>query len=398
MVEKETFSLSKLLRSILSIAVLGFGGGAAVIPLYHKEFVEKYGWFSDDDFQDILSVANALPGPIQTKIAGYIGYKLKGFLGLIISLLGIILPSLIVMLIFYNAINYYKDKIWVSAAISSVFPVVTVLMFLLTISFFNKSRKKLTDVSLIVITVLSIIMLVIFDINPAVLIIIILVAVFVPLKKDNYRYLLMYTLGLAAFLFGFLTKGGSNGGLGLDLSDMSQLFKVCYAFFVPGILGYGGGPGSLSLISYEIVDHVQLLTSDQFALIVGIQASLPGVTATKLAGTIGYQIAGFMGSLLSILVYVTPSMILMITLLNLLNKYKSSPLVIRLTSYVGPVIVVLLGQLTYNFLRNSINAWGWVVAVLFIGLNTLLLKKFKIHPFFAILISMILGILYTIIL
>ena len=132
MVEKETFSLSKLLRSILSIAVLGFGGGAAVIPLYHKEFVEKYGWFSDDDFQDILSVANALPGPIQTKIAGYIGYKLKGFLGLIISLLGIILPSLIVMLIFYNAINYYKDKIWVSAAISSVFPVVTVLMFLLT--------------------------------------------------------------------------------------------------------------------------------------------------------------------------------------------------------------------------------------------------------------------------
>lgn len=398
MVEKETFTIGKLLRSILSIAVLGFGGGAAVIPLYHKEFVEKYRWFSDDDFQDILSVANALPGPIQTKIAGYVGYKLKGLVGMIISLLGIILPSLIAMLVFYNTINYFKDKVWVSSAISSVFPVVTVLMFLLTVSFFNKSRKKLTDVSLIVITVLSIIMLVLLDINPAVLIVIILVAVFVPLKNDNYRYVLMYALGLLAYVVSYFASGNSNYTLGLDLSNMSNLFKVCYAFFIPGILGYGGGPGSLSLISYEIVEHVHLLTSDQFALIVGIQASLPGVTATKLAGTIGYQVAGIIGALLSILVYVTPSMILMITLLNLLNKYKSSPVVIRLTSYVGPVIVVLLGQLTFNFFKNSISAWGWIITIVFIGINALLLQKYKIHPFFAILISMILGILYTIIL
>ncbi len=396
MVDQTSFSIKRLIKSILSIAVLGFGGGAAVLPLFHKQFVERYGWLTDDEFQDMLSVSNALPGPIQTKVAGYIGYKLKGFYGMFISLICIILPSLVAMLLFYNTINYYKGEPWVAAAISSVFPVVTVLMLLLTMSYFNKSSKKLKKLTNIVLILLSIITLVILQVNPAVLIIIILISVFLPFRHEYHRFLFMYFFVAIYFLLHYNFFGRIEYNLGVDINDASDLFKVVYAFFIPGILGYGGGPGSLSLISYEIVEHVKLLTSDQFALIVGIQATLPGVTATKLAGAIGYQIAGILGLVLSILIYVTPSIILMIALLNLLNKYKKSPIVIRLTSYVGPVVFVLLGQLTLKFFLSSLDALGWIYAMIFIIVNMIIILKYKLHPFFAIILSMFAGIILSI--
>ncbi len=397
MVDHIKFSLGKLLKSILTISVLGFGGGAAVIPLFHKEFIEKYKWLTEDEFQDILSVANALPGPIQTKIAGYIGYRLKGILGMILSLLCIILPSLLAMLLFYNTINYYKDEVWVSATISSVLPVVTVLMLLLSISFFKKTSKKLDLSHNIVLILLSGIALVLLDMNPAIIILVILLAVFLPFKKDIFRFVFIGVLILSIYLFNYFLLDYLSFTSTLDISNASNLLKVVYAFFVPGVLGYGGGPGSLSLISYEVVEHVNLLTSNQFGLIVAIQASLPGVTATKIAGTIGFQAAGVIGSILGVLVYVTPSMILMVTLLNLLNKYKESPVVKRLTSYVGPVIFVLLAELTYSFFTSSLGALGWIQTLIFIVCAIFLLARLEIHPFFVILIAMISGALIAII-
>jgi len=55
------------------VGMLGYGGGPASIPLVHKEVVDKYKWMNEDDFSDVLALANTLPGPIATKMAGYIG-------------------------------------------------------------------------------------------------------------------------------------------------------------------------------------------------------------------------------------------------------------------------------------------------------------------------------------
>lgn len=64
------------------VGMLGFGGGPSSIPLVHKEVVEKYKWMNDDEFSDVLALGNALPGPIATKMAGYIGFRVGGFLGM----------------------------------------------------------------------------------------------------------------------------------------------------------------------------------------------------------------------------------------------------------------------------------------------------------------------------
>lgn len=48
-----------------------------MIPLIRHEAVNKYKWIDDDEFGEILAIANALPGPIATKMAAYLGFKLK---------------------------------------------------------------------------------------------------------------------------------------------------------------------------------------------------------------------------------------------------------------------------------------------------------------------------------
>src|SRR4051794_36642614 len=59
--------------------VTGYGGGPSTIPLIEFEAVKKYKWMNEDEFVEILALANTLPGPIATKMAAYIGYKVKGY-------------------------------------------------------------------------------------------------------------------------------------------------------------------------------------------------------------------------------------------------------------------------------------------------------------------------------
>lgn len=399
MVDKKEIKLHKLLASILSISVLGFGGGAAVIPLFHKEIIEKYHYLDDDEFQDILSVANALPGPIQTKLAGYIGYRLKGFWGLFLSLLCIILPSLLLMLFFYNTINYFKDQLWLNQAISSVFPVVTSMMLMLTINFMSKSFKQLKIKNSVILLTIDFLFMIVLQMNPALIILITLGMVFVPKINEIKRFVYTFIALTIVYLLGYFNVIGiilsQNLDLSSSLNDIPNLLKLSIAFFIPGMIGYGGGPGSLSLISFEIVDQFHLLSSDQFALAVAIQGALPGVTATKLAGTIGYQISGILGSIISILVYVIPSMILMVSLLNILNKYKQTAVVKRLTSYLGPIVIILLANLSYSFFDQSLISLGLLQTLIFIVISLVLLVKFKLHPFFMIILAMSIGALLT---
>ena len=176
-----------------------------------------------------------------------------------------------------------------------------------------------------------------------------------------------------------------------DVSVLSDPIKLVFAFLIPGVIGYGGGPGSLSLISYEVVEHFNLISASDFGLAVAIQSALPGVTAAKLAGTIGFQVFQLPGLFLSILAYVLPSLFMMIFLLNILNKYKDLPAVTLMTHQLSPIVMLLLFNLVINFYTLSINQLGTFISILFILSSFLVIKILKVHPFFVILLFMSLG-------
>ena len=111
--------------------ILGFGGGPSAIPLVHKEVVGTFRWMDDDEFSDVLALGNALPGPINTKMAGYIGYRVAGIAGMVNAVLSSIVPSILMMIVLLTALTNYKDQAWVAGMTNGVIPVVAVMLAVL---------------------------------------------------------------------------------------------------------------------------------------------------------------------------------------------------------------------------------------------------------------------------
>jgi chromate transporter len=168
-------------------------------------------------------------------------------------------------------------------------------------------------------------------------------------------------------------------------------WHIFLAFFIPGILGYGGGPASIPLVENEVVDRYGWMTVPEFSEVLAIGNALPGPIATKLAGYIGYEQGGILGAVVGIFATVAPSLILMIFLLGVLYRYKDSPKVKRMTNYIRPIIAVLLGVMTFNFFFSSYADTGIIQTGLLIAASYLLLEKWKVHPAYVITASLAYG-------
>jgi len=140
--------LFDLLIAFGRTGILGYGGGPSSIPLVQIEVVNNYGWMTLQEFSDILAIGNALPGPIATKMAGYVGYKVAGLPGAFMALLGTIGPSLLVMLLLYRAMMTFKDLPYVKGMIQAVRPVVIVLLAMLIMDMWPAAVTKWLHVAI----------------------------------------------------------------------------------------------------------------------------------------------------------------------------------------------------------------------------------------------------------
>ncbi len=141
--EKRENSYQQLAMAMLRTGVLGYGGGPSVMPLFRHEAVEKYKWLNDDEFGEILAIANALPGPIATKMAGYLGYKLRGAKGAVWAILCHIVPSSIFMITLLSIVGFLSSSKVVLGMIAAVMPVVAVMLAEMAYSFGEKTIKGL---------------------------------------------------------------------------------------------------------------------------------------------------------------------------------------------------------------------------------------------------------------
>ncbi|UYZ22702.1 chromate transporter [Mesobacillus jeotgali] len=168
-------------------------------------------------------------------------------------------------------------------------------------------------------------------------------------------------------------------------------WHIFLAFFIPGIVGYGGGPASIPLVENEVVDRYGWMTVPEFSEVLAIGNALPGPIATKMAGYIGYEQGGILGAVVGIFATVAPSLIIMIVLLGVLYRFKDSPKVKRMTNYIRPIIAVLLGVMTFNFFFNSYVDTGIIQTVFLVVASYLLLEKWKVHPAYVITASLAYG-------
>ncbi|HIW31304.1 MAG TPA: chromate transporter [Candidatus Paenibacillus intestinavium] len=172
--QKKIQTYVQLMWSMMKVGLLGFGGGPSVIPLFRHEAVHTYEWMDDDEFGEILAIANALPGPIATKISAYLGYRLKGVKGAIVAVLAHILPSSVAMIALMSAVYFLNGSPIVQGMISAVIPVVAVMLGVMMYEFAAKAVKGLGKYIGAASFILAFLLLQVIDIHPAIVIIVFL--------------------------------------------------------------------------------------------------------------------------------------------------------------------------------------------------------------------------------
>jgi chromate transporter len=150
--------------------LLGYGGGPSTIPLIQNEVVNQYGWMKLSEFGDVLAIANALPGPIATKLAGFIGYELGGVLGAFIALAATILPSAIAVILLFKFVNLFKDSPKVKLMTKSVQPIIAVLLAVMAYQFFLTAFENSGGLHLLLLGAASYITLNKLKIHPSIVI------------------------------------------------------------------------------------------------------------------------------------------------------------------------------------------------------------------------------------
>lgn len=169
----------QLFLAFFRVGIFGYGGGPSMIPLVHAECVKKYKWISSDEFSDYYAFANTLPGPIATKMAAYVGYKMKGWLGAVIANIAVFLPIVLLMIGLLQFIGQFKESSQFIGMVHAIQPVIGVMMLVLTWEFLSKgwtaTKGKMGFIALVLICVGA---LVIIDLHPGILIAVFLLGAF----------------------------------------------------------------------------------------------------------------------------------------------------------------------------------------------------------------------------
>lgn len=168
-------------------------------------------------------------------------------------------------------------------------------------------------------------------------------------------------------------------------------WELFLAFFIPNIIGYGGGPAIIPLIEAEVVGRYEWMSAQQFAETLALGNALPSPIATKMAGQVGFEIAGVGGALVAVLATVVPSLLLMLGALGLLYRYRDSPRVKRMSQWVRPVITMMMAWLTWSFFSEGLHTAGLLHTLVIGAVAALALLRFRIHPAFIVMAALAYG-------
>jgi chromate transporter len=100
-----------LFYSTLRLSAFTIGGGYVIVPLMRSLFVDNYKWIDKDEMLDIIAIAQSSPGPIAVNTSILVGYKIKGLVGALITLLGTIIPPMVLLSLLSLVYSQIKENV-----------------------------------------------------------------------------------------------------------------------------------------------------------------------------------------------------------------------------------------------------------------------------------------------
>jgi chromate transporter len=161
--------LLKMFITFFKIGLFTFGGGYAMIPLMEKEVVENKKWVEKDKFTDKVSLTQTIPGAVAINLSILVGYDIKGVLGAVMSVIGVSLPSFIIILAIAFTLTKTAGLSVLQSAFEGIRPAIVALIVYAGISL-SKSVKW--SIPLILLTAGAFVAIGVFKINPIYIIVI----------------------------------------------------------------------------------------------------------------------------------------------------------------------------------------------------------------------------------
>lgn len=339
-----------LARVFLKLGCLSFGGPAAHIAMMRTEVVERQGWLTEKEFLDLLGATNLIPGPNSTELAIFIGHKVAGWRGLLISGICFILPAFLIVLalaVLYQHFGTVPDTV---AVMKGMRPVV-VSVVVVALWKFARGIRPMGWGALLFSSLL-------IWIGTNELAVICLIGLFFGFYYTHFRK--KYSLSLELFLF----------------------------FLKVGSVLFGSGYVLLGFLQKDLVEKLKLLTSSQLLDAITIGQVTPGPVFTT-ATFIGYLVNGFEGATVSTIGIFLPSFFFVALISPFYSRLRESEF---FSHFIDGVNAASLGLLLVVIVRLALESFNGPLTLVLTSLSLLLLLRFqKINSAYLIISGGVLG-------
>lgn len=128
-----------LFLSFAKVGVLTFGGGYAMLPILQREVAENKKWATEEELMDYYAIGQCTPGVIAVNTATFVGRKIKGLAGSILATLGVVFPSLVIIIAIAAFVNNFADSPIVQNAFAGIRACVCVLILNAVVKLWKKA-------------------------------------------------------------------------------------------------------------------------------------------------------------------------------------------------------------------------------------------------------------------
>ena len=160
--------LWELFASFARIGALTFGGGYAMIPMLEREVVNRHHWATEEELMDYYAVGQCTPGVIAVNVATFVGYKIAGNLGGVVATLGVVTPSLLIIMLIASVLQNFADVPAVKSAFAGIRVCVSVLIFNAVLKLW---KKAVVDKAALVLFVLVFLLSLFTKLSPVVFVV-----------------------------------------------------------------------------------------------------------------------------------------------------------------------------------------------------------------------------------
>lgn len=388
-------SLTYLFLTFLRIGATSWGGFMALISMIQKKVVEKDQNLEGTDIMEGISLASVLPGPMAVNVVSFVGYKLGGWTGALVSVVAVLLPSFLLMLGLSHLYFQYGDIPAMSQFFAGILPAVAAIIVSVAV---NLGEKSIKDIPQIVIAIASGILVFYSKSYLTTLAILVVCGVFgyfyyckssavppsqnaEPVQNESSQktyWLLLPLLGLG--ILGVWANG----------NPLLELHKtILLTFSGMSLSQFGGGYVIIPTMQKIVVEGMKWLSNREFVDAVAMGQITPGPIFVS-ATFIGYKLAGFWGALNATISIFAPTAVLTIFCARFFNKISKSAIVTAIFKGLRPAIIGMIASAALTILWG--NGISLFAAAIF-GIALLVIMRFKIDPVYVIPVAGIIGIL-----